>query len=150
MSRKQVQVSIGVLVDRSSRPLKVLIARRRHDTVLAGFWEFPGGKIEPGEAPGDCVVREFEEELGIRVAVDAAMPVIDHEYDYAHVRLHPFYCRRDDTDGRAPQNLAVAEHRWVAPSDLASYEFPPANKGLVERVIRTLAEGVRAGGPAKL
>lgn len=148
MSRKQVQVSIGVLVDLSQPSPRVLIARRRHDTVLAGFWEFPGGKIEPDESPRDCVIREFEEELGIRVVVDEAMPVIDHEYDYANVRLYPFYCRPDGADKRSPQNLAVAEHRWVAPHELAAYEFPPANKGLVERVIQTLTRDARVRGAA--
>lgn len=140
MKRKRVEVAIGVLVDRTSAGVRVLIARRRHDTVLAGFWEFPGGKIEAGETPRDCLVREFEEELGLRVVVGDSLELIEHEYDYAHVRLHPFICERSPGDRAPAQNLAVAEHRWVTPAELGSFQFPPANVGLVDRVARALSE----------
>lgn len=131
----RIAVAVGVLVEnRDARPL-VLIARRPDQTVLGGFWEFPGGKVHDGESLAQCVVREFREELGLTVEPGRPLPEIEFEYDHGLVRLHPFYCTR--TAGE-PANLEVAEHRWVTPGDLVKFQFPPANSGLIERVRRDL------------
>lgn len=87
MTRKLVQVAAAVI----TRPDGTfLLGQRAPDTFYAGYWEFPGGKVEPGESPREALVRELEEELGI--TVDAAWPWIvrEHEYEHAHVRLHFF------------------------------------------------------------
>ncbi len=134
---KLIDVAIGVLVEyRQGRPW-VLIARRKPDAVLGGYWELPGGKIETGESPQQCLSREFEEELGVIVQVHDALPIIEFAYDHAHVRLHPFHCA-PAPDSPAPRNLHVAEHRWVQAEDLMHYQFPPANVPLIEEVRRTL------------
>ena len=132
---KQVEVAIGVLLERRAEGWRVLISRRRHDTVLPGLWEFPGGKIEGDEQPHETLVREFMEELGVTVRVGQGLALIEHHYDYAHVRLRPFYCTRLAGE---PRNLAVLEHRWVSGADLAGFEFPPANAGLVRQVADAL------------
>ena len=120
---------------RHGGPPFVLICRRRDDKVLGGFWELPGGKIEPGETPAQCLMREFAEELGVVVGVGKALPPIEHRYDHGLVRLHPFYCTRVTHE---PQNREVAEHRWVGPEDLAALRFPPANAALMVQIARTL------------
>lgn len=131
---KRVDVAIGVVVSEDGQ--RVLIGRRPDEAVLGGFWELPGGKIEPGETPEACVVREMAEELGIAVAVGEALPVIDHAYDHGHVFLHAYYCRHVSGE---PQNLAVVEHRWVETSRLADFSFPPGNDELLTRIAADLA-----------
>ena len=129
---RTIQVAIGVLIDDSSSQRRLLVARRKGDTVLGGFWEFPGGKIESGETAEQCVVREFAEELGLTVAVAQPLPVLEHTYAHGHVRLQPFICRL--VSGSAV-NLGVAEHRWIAPGKLRQFTFPPANGPLIERLL---------------
>ncbi|QDU34410.1 CTP pyrophosphohydrolase [Poriferisphaera corsica] len=125
-------VAIGVLVDGEGDDVRVLIAKRPESGVLAGYWEFPGGKLEKDETLEDCVVREFAEELGVRVSVTGCLKAVRHEYDYGVVELNPFYCRWESGE---LENLAVVDHRWVKPNDLRRYQFPEANISLVERVI---------------
>ncbi len=131
-----VNVAIGVLVRRGEAGVRVLITRRPRDKVYAGYWEMPGGKIEPGETPAECLAREFIEEVGLHITVGDPLPVIEYEYDHAHVRLHPYYCHH--TTGEAT-NLDVAEHRWVPPEALSQYEFPEANEPITQRVMADLA-----------
>jgi mutator protein MutT len=132
-----IRVGIGVLVDGQAPRQRVLIARRADHVVLGGFWELPGGKVEPGEAVEDCVMRELREELGVRVIVGQPLPPIEHDYDHGHVTLMPYYCKRaslpNDPD-HEPRNLQVQEHRWVEPVELPWYRFPPANMSLIERI----------------
>lgn len=135
---KPVDVAIGILVEHREGQPWVLIAKRKPDAVLGGYWELPGGKIEPGETPAQCLVREYEEELGIVVRVEEALDIIAFAYDHADVRLHPFYCS-PMPDSPAPRNLHVAEHRWVPAAELSQFQFPPANVRLIEQVQATLA-----------
>jgi A/G-specific adenine glycosylase len=134
-SMRQAQVAVGILVRHRDGIAHVLIARRRHDAVLGGYWELPGGKVEPGESLPQCLAREFLEELGVIIEVGDALPVIEFTYPHAHVRLHPFYCRHVAGE---PRNLHVTEHRWVRPADLIDYQFPPANASLIQHVRDTL------------
>lgn len=129
MALKRVEVAIGVLVQDRQGFDHYLITLRRQDTVLGGFWEFPGGKIEPGESPQACVAREFREEVGLEVSLEEPLGVLEHAYDHAHVTIRPFRCRWLAGE---PRNLQVADHRWVRPKDLAQYAFPPANAPLLE------------------
>ena len=134
-----IRVAIGVLVDGEGDNVRVLVAKRPESGVLAGYWEFPGGKLEAGETLERCVVREFEEEVNARVSVSGRLASIRHEYDYGVVELNPFYCR---WEGGELKDLAVVEHRWVRPRELRDYEFPAANVSLVEQVIAELGDGV--------
>ncbi len=126
---EHVEAAIGVVFDR--RGEKVLICRRKHDTVLGGYWEFPGGKCEAGETAEACVRREVREEVGLEVETLAGLAAIEHDYPYGRVRLHPFVCLH--VSGEA-QCLAVAEARWVLATELGGYEFPAANEGLLQAV----------------
>jgi mutator protein MutT len=138
LSRPVIEVALGILLRRVRGQDQVLITKRKAGAVLGGFWEFPGGKIEPAEEPREALVREFAEELGIRIRVNKPLPIIEHRYDHGRVRLHPFFCTRLTGVVR---DLQVAEHRWVSPGELVRYEFPPANS----RLIMALTQGFNKG-----
>jgi mutator protein MutT len=119
MSGDVKQIAIAV-VEHNDR---FLIGRRPEGGLLAGMWEFPGGKVRPGETPEQCAVRECREETGLAVTVVGSFPDCVHEYDYGTVHLHFLHC--------TPQNLTSAVPRapfcWVFRSDLPHFEFPAAN-----------------------
>jgi mutator protein MutT len=121
---RPIDVGIG-LIRRSDR---YLIRRRPAGTVYAGYWEFPGGKCEPGERPEQTAVRECLEETGLRVEVKGLRRVIEHHYPHGHVRLSFFDCEPlgDDLD-------VSAEHgcRWVPAGELQDHRFPEANEEIL-------------------
>jgi len=110
-----------------------LIARRNPGVHLAGFWEFPGGKCEPGETLEECLQRELFEELGIRIDVPTPFQVVRHEYAEKTVELHFFRCRIKTGHATA---LDCAEIRWVSPHELGNFEFPPADRPIIEALQR--------------
>ena len=124
MAQKQVHVALGIVCCKIGQSVQVLITRRPHDTVLGGAWEFPGGKIEPGETPSQAVVRELMEEVGIQVEPVKDLTVVEHTYEHAHVHLHPWLCRNVNGD---PKNMQVLDHKWVVLEKLIDVTFPPAN-----------------------
>jgi len=123
-----VTVVAGVI----ERDGKILITRRRAGTHLAGLWEFPGGKPEPGEALDDALRREIVEELGAEVDVGSPLQTVDWQYPDKAVRLIFFRCGLRGE----PRPLEGQEMAWVAPADLARYEFPAADAVLLERLRR--------------
>ena len=128
---KCINVDIAVVL----RGDRVLICRRRDDAPLGGFWEFPGGKREPGESAEACVVREVREEVGIEVRHCHSIVIIEHEYPDVRVRLHPHVCAHVAGEARA---IGCQEVRWVEPATLREYRFPPANDVLIERLMAEL------------
>lgn len=134
-----MEVAIGILIEMRGpegdfRP-PLLITRRPNQTVLGGYWELPGGKLEPGETVSQCLVREFAEEVGLTIQTGETLPLITHQYEYGQVRLHPCLCTR--TNGE-PANLQVAEHRWVTADELPQYRFPPANAELMVTIAQRM------------
>ncbi len=128
-ARASLEVAIAVVFDNQQR--RLLICKRKPDTVLPGYWEFPGGKCNPGETPAACACREVLEETAITVRPLRALPVIDHDYPHARVRLHPFLCQY--VSGEL-QLLAVADARWIDPVEAVRFRFPEANVALVHAV----------------
>lgn len=120
-----VQVAAGLIV----REGHYLIAKRKADTHLGGLWEFPGGKREPGESLEDCLRRELREELGIDVTSPVHFRVIRHEYPEKTVELHFFHCAISCGEAVA---LDCEEVRWVMPNEMTQYEFPSADRPLIE------------------
>lgn len=115
---------------------QVLIGRRAAAATLGGLWEFPGGKIQPGESPGEAAVRECQEETGLTVEVVSLDSTVEHQYDRPgqeslRVRLHFFRCRP-----RSTQIAPLAPFRWVACRELNNYEFPAANQAIVAALMQ--------------
>ncbi|HEY9658278.1 MAG TPA: A/G-specific adenine glycosylase [Allocoleopsis sp.] len=107
---------------------QILIDRRRQEGLLGGLWEFPGGKIEPGETVEACIQREILEELGIEIEVGDRLITIDHTYTHFRVTLNVHHCRYVSGE---PQPLECDEVRWVEVSQLEEFPFPKANVEII-------------------
>ena len=122
-----VLVAACALVDTDGR---ILLARRPEGKAMAGLWEFPGGKLDPGETPETALIRELQEELGIGVHESCLAPFAfaSHAYERFHLLMPLFLCRRwtGRPEGREGQALA-----WVMPNKLAGYPMPPADLPLI-------------------
>jgi 8-oxo-dGTP diphosphatase len=122
------------LVDADNR---VLIAQRPEGKTLAGLWEFPGGKVEVGERPEQCLIRELHEEIGIEVKEDCLAPLTfaSHAYEDFHLLMPLYICRRwsGDVVAREAQKLV-----WVRANKLRDYPMPPADIPLIPHLIDLL------------
>jgi 8-oxo-dGTP diphosphatase len=120
-------VAACALVDPEGR---VLIARRPEGKKMAGLWEFPGGKLAPGETPEAALIRELHEELGIEVAGHCLAPLFFASHGYAtfHLLMPLYICRRWKGRPQPREGQALA---WVRPEKLADYPMPPADRPLV-------------------
>lgn len=127
MSRPIVLVAAVALVDGDGR---VLVAQRPEGKAMAGLWEFPGGKVEPGETPEAALIRELREELGIdtKAACLAPFTFASHGYETFHLLMPLYLCRRWQGEVRAREHQAI---RWVRPNRLAELAMPPADIPLV-------------------
>ncbi|MGR9395136.1 8-oxo-dGTP diphosphatase MutT [Rhizobium leguminosarum] len=125
--RKILLVAACALIDADGR---ILLAQRPEGKSLAGLWEFPGGKVEPGETPEETLVRELEEELGIntKIACLAPLTFASHSYETFHLLMPLYICRRYEgiPQGREGQAL-----KWVRPQALRNYPMPPADEPLI-------------------
>jgi 8-oxo-dGTP diphosphatase len=120
-----IQVAAGLI----KKDHRYLITKRPADVHLGGFWEFPGGKQEPGESLEECLQRELKEELGIDIIPGAPFHIIRHEYPEKLVELHFFCCT---IHNGAPRTLGCEEWRWVTATDLLNFEFPPADRPIID------------------
>ena len=122
-----VLVVAVALVDPDGR---VLIAQRPEGKTLAGLWEFPGGKVEPGERPEAALIRELDEELGIDVQEACLAPFVfaSHAYESFHLLMPLYLCRRWSGVVVNREHAALA---WVRPNKLSDYPMPPADEPLV-------------------
>lgn len=129
-----VLVAACALIDIDGR---VLIAKRPAGKPMGGLWEFPGGKMEAGETPEACLIRELGEELGISVTAACLGPFVfaSHAYEDFHLLMPLFLCRRWEGQARAIFHEALA---WVRPERLADYPMPPADAPLVSWLIDLL------------
>jgi 8-oxo-dGTP diphosphatase len=124
---KLMTVVACALVDADRR---VLIAQRPEGKEMAGLWEFPGGKIEPGETPEEAIIRELEEELGIstKQACLAPLAFASFAYESFHLLMPLFVCRKWSGNPRPTEHAAV---KWVQPQRLREYPMPPADEPLI-------------------
>jgi len=120
-------VAACALVDVDHR---VLLARRPQGKVMAGLWEFPGGKVQPGETPEACVLRELREELGLDTVESCLAPLTfaSHAYDDFHLLMPLYVCRVWHGIPRPREGQAL---KWVRPRDMSDYPMPPADRPLV-------------------
>jgi mutator protein MutT len=122
-------VGVGVV----EKDGKVLITQRRFDDHLGGIWEFPGGKKSPQESDEACVERELKEELGISVKVGDHIETIRYAYPDRKLELRFYSCSLVAGD---PKAVEVQDFRWVQPSELIYYQFPKADRDLVDRLAK--------------
>jgi 8-oxo-dGTP diphosphatase len=134
MTIKLVLVAACALVDADGR---VLLAQRPAGKPMAGLWEFPGGKIDAGERPEICLIRELKEELGIDVKEDCLAPLTfaSHSYPDFHLLMPLYICRR--WNGTV-MPLEGQQLTWVRPHKLRDYAMPPADEPLVAHLLTLL------------
>jgi A/G-specific adenine glycosylase len=130
-----IEMATGVLTHQG----KLFIQQRRADDVWGSLWEFPGGRLEPGETSEDAVIREYREETGFAVAVLSKITTVIHHYMKYKVILHGFSCRLAD-EQMVPELHAAQDFRWVAPQDLAHYGFPAGHRKLIEYMTNSCSE----------
>ncbi|EOV8087495.1 MULTISPECIES: 8-oxo-dGTP diphosphatase MutT [Providencia] len=126
MEKKHLYIAAGII--RNSQK-KIFITKRPEGTHMAGFWEFPGGKLETNESPEAALVRELEEEVGIIVTKSELFHRVDHEFDDRFITLYFFIISSWENE---PYGKEGQDSRWVCQDDLIADEFPPANRIIVE------------------
>lgn len=124
-----VLVAAAVVIERG----RVLLTQRKSGTHLAGAWEFPGGKVEPGEDPRDALIRELREEIAVEVTVGDVVEVTFHRYPTKSVLLLFYAATRVEGSGE-PVPLDVAAVRWAGPAELEDELFPPADVAVLAKV----------------
>jgi len=124
---KIVLVAAVALIDPDGR---VLLSKRPLDKPMPGLWEFPGGKVEAGETPEACLIRELEEELGINTWQSCLAPLsfASHSYEDFHLLMPLFACRKWEGTAHPRENQKL---KWVQPDRLRAYPMPPADQPLV-------------------
>ena len=129
-----VIVAACALVDADRR---VLVTERPAGKPMAGLWEFPGGKLETGETPEDCVIRELAEELGIKVIAPCLAPLTfaSHDYVQFHILMPLFVCRRWTGTPVAQEGQRL---QWVRANALRGIAMPPADEPLIAHLIDLL------------
>jgi len=128
-SEPLVDVTAAIIGDRDGR---VLVCSRPAGTHMAGKWEFPGGKIEPGETAEACIRREIREELGMEIAVGPVLTVMEHDYGVKYVRVTFFLAVSDD----APSAKDGQGFRWVTPEEMDSVDFLDADRPISAEIIK--------------
>jgi 8-oxo-dGTP diphosphatase len=132
--KRLLLVAACALVDTDGR---VLLAQRPEGKQLAGLWEFPGGKVESGETPEQCLVRELHEEIGIETEIPCLAPLTfaSHSYDDFHLLMPLFVCRRFRGIAQPREGQVL---KWVRPKQMRDYPMPPADAPLIPFLIDLL------------
>lgn len=124
-----IEVVCGVVEDADGRLLACLRPNGKH---LGGLWEFPGGKVEPGEAPDQALIRELREELGIEVEVGRALRAVEWQYLGGSIRLSPFLCR---ILVGIPRPIEHEEIRWCGPEALQELQWAAADVPVLDELL---------------
>lgn len=132
--RKIVEVVAGLIFDESGRVLATQCAPQKH----GGGWEFPGGKVEPGETAAEAVRREIEEELSVQVTVGDLLRTVEWDYPTFHLRMHCLMCRVAGGDIRLREHR---DARWLGVTELYSVDWLPADVEVLPALERVMREG---------
>jgi mutator protein MutT len=124
---ESVVVAAGIIFHEG----KVLITRRKKDSHIGNYWEFPGGKMNEGEDLSACLVREVREETGIGIKVGEEILSVAHQYSDRRIDLHFFSCAWES--GKI-EPIGCEEYLWIEKNALDQFSFPPANSELIEKL----------------
>ena len=124
--KKHTEIAVGII---RSQDCQIFITQRGEDSHLAGFWEFPGGKIEIGETPFQTLQREIAEEVDIQIYQAQFLNIFKHSYDDRDIAIHAYLV--EEWDG-VPFAKEGQPSRWVDQEDLNADEFPDANRPIIE------------------
>jgi 8-oxo-dGTP diphosphatase len=118
----------------------ILAARRSPESSMPGKWEFPGGKLEKGESPEDCLRREIREELGLGITLLRSLSPVSHGYTDFDILLYPFLCRIDETSAKPlsefPRSLqSHSEIRWDTPENLQNLDWAEADIPVLKEIM---------------
>jgi mutator protein MutT len=133
---KRTEVAIAIV----KRGNRILICQRKDDDTLGGYWEFPGGKREPGETLENCIARELMEEVAIKATVIQKLATIEHNYPHGQIQLHPFLCEHLEGE---PTPIECQRLQWIEATALSDFRFPPANGPLLKEIARTMQASQR-------
>ena len=133
---KTISVVAAVICDSLKNPTKILATARGYGE-FKGQWEFPGGKVEPGETARQALAREIREELGVRVDVGEFIDTIEYDYPSFHLRMDCFWCHV--AEGTIVLNEAEAA-KWLRKDELYSVHWLPADVTLIERLAARMAD----------
>jgi 8-oxo-dGTP diphosphatase len=131
MGRRQIRVVGAMLQNEAGR---YLITQRPPKASLPLLWEFPGGRVEEGEADADALAREIREEMGVDVQVLEQAMHTHHEYPKYDIDFRVFHCRLKDTRVTI-QHLRVHDHRWVTLEEMAQFKFPDADAKTLAKLL---------------
>ena len=131
---KTIRVVAAVICDSLQAKTRIFATARGYG-VFKGMWEFPGGKIEPGETPQQALIREIQEELDTSIRVGDLIETIEYDYPDFHLSMDCFWCEVISGDLVL---LEAQEARWLTKDELDSVEWLPADMGLVERIRREI------------
>lgn len=123
---KKIEIAVGII---RSHDGQIFITQRGEHSHLAGFWEFPGGKVEPNETPLETLHREIAEEIDIRILHAKYLKTVTHQYSDRFITIHAYLV--DEWDGE-PFAAEGQISRWVDEDDLCADDFPDANRTLIE------------------
>ena len=126
--RRKIRV-VGAMIEKDGR---YLITQRPPKSSLPLLWEFPGGRVEPGETDEEALARELREEMAIEVEVGERVIHVEHAYEGYDVDFCVYRCRLRSA---SIQHLRVHDHRWVRPDELDAYEFPPADEKSIAKLL---------------
>ena len=110
---------------------KFLITQRPFNDTFGGFWEFPGGKQKVGETLEQCLIREINEELNIKIHTDKKLMSISHDYDHVHITLHLFLC---SLLKGTPETKGVQNWRWINLLEIDRFDFTEADQKVIEKL----------------
>ncbi len=110
---------------------KLLIAQRQAESHMAYKWEFPGGKLEQGETPEECIIREIKEELDMEITVSDIYKVVLFKYEEKDILLLCYLCRHIEGEGK---KLECNDFRWIDKAELDDYDYVPADRAIVEKL----------------
>ena len=128
----EVTEVVAALIEREGR---LLICQRPQHKARGLLWEFPGGKVDPGEGPKEALIRECREELDVTLEVGDLYREVTHRYPDLLVRLRLYHARIVSGE---PKNLEHADIRWALPNELGGYDFCPADTEIIARLSRGL------------